>query len=119
MLMKYSIKEIATVLRINHSALAAPKAVISSLLTDSRSLTYPDETLFFAIRTQNNDGHHYITSLYEKGVRNFVIESDSAIQFELPDANFLLVADSGKALQEIAAYHRRRFDCPVIGITVS
>ena len=117
--MKYSIKEIATVLRIDHSALVAPKAVISSLLTDSRSLTYPDETLFFAIRTKNNDGHHYISSLYEKGVRNFVIESNSAIPFELPEANFLLVADSCKALQEIAAYHRRRFDCPVIGITGS
>ena len=58
--MKYSIKEIATVLRIEHNQLNAPQATISALLTDSRSLTYPNETLFFAIRTKNNDGHHYI-----------------------------------------------------------
>ena len=117
--MKYSIKEIATVLRIEHNQLNAPQATISALLTDSRSLTYPNETLFFAIRTKNNDGHHYIAELYDKGVRNFVIESAIGIPPELNEANFLLVPDSCKALQEIAAYHRRRFDCPVIGITGS
>ena len=32
-------------------------ACISFLLTDSRSLCFPEETLFFALRSARNDGH--------------------------------------------------------------
>ena len=117
--MKYLIKEIASILHIGEESLNAPKAVISALLTDSRSLTYPEETLFFAIRTKNNDGHYYISQLYEKGVRNFVVESMTDIPQEYYDANFLLVDNSCSALQSIATYHRKRFSFPVIGITGS
>ncbi len=117
--MKYSIKEIASILHIGVEQLNAPKAIVSALLTDSRSLTYPDETLFFAIRTKNNDGHHYISQLYKKGVRNFIVESMAEIPQEYSDANFLVVDNSCSALQAIATYHRRRFDIPIIGITGS
>lgn len=117
--MKYSIKEIASILNIGVEMLNSPKNMISSLLTDSRSLTYPDETLFFAIRTKNNDGHHYIAHLYEKGVRNFVVEKTAIIPIEFDDANYLVVNDTCMALQSIAAYHRKRFSIPVIGITGS
>ena len=117
--MKYSIKEIAQILHIQPSALGDDKAIVSYLLTDSRSLTFPDETLFFAIRTGNNDGHRYIASLYERGVRNFVVETLERVPQELGDANFLVVADTLSALHTIATYHRRRFRIPVIGITGS
>ncbi len=46
---------------------------VSHILTDSRSLLTPEETLFFAIRTESGDGHRYIESLYERGVRSFVV----------------------------------------------
>lgn len=117
--MKYSIKEIASILHISTSRLNNTQTFISVLLTDSRSLSYPEETLFFAIRTKSNDGHHYIAQLYEKGVRNFVIETTNGIPQELCDANFLIVDDTCSALQAIATYHRRRFNIPVIGITGS
>lgn len=117
--MKYSIKEIASILNIGVEMLNSPKNVVSSLLTDSRSLTYPDETLFFALHTKNNDGHHYIAPLYEKGVRNFVVERTAIFPAEFDDANFLVVNDTFMALQTIATYHRRRFDIPVVGITGS
>ncbi len=117
--MKYSIKEIASILNIGVEMLNSPTNIISSLLTDSRSLTYPDETLFFAIRTKNNDGHHYIAPLYEKGVRNFVVERTTIIPPEFDDANYLVVNNTCTALQSIATYHRKRFNIPVIGITGS
>lgn len=117
--MKYSIKEIATILSLPVENLANDKASISYLLTDSRSLTFPEESLFFAIKTSSNDGHRYVASLYEHGVRNFVVESLDNILQELDDANFLVVPDSRAALQAIATYHRRRFDIPVIGLTGS
>jgi alanine racemase len=117
--MKYSIKEIASVLHFDENQLGNKEAIVSHLLTDSRSLTYPEETLFFAIRTKNNDGHHYIEQLYNKGVRNFVVETLDGIPANFDDANFLLVGSTLDALQSLATYHRRRFDIPVIGITGS
>ena len=70
--MNYSILEIAKILEAETSGLT--EATIDTLLTDSRSLVYPESSLFFAIRTQSNDGHRYIGQLYEKRVRNFVVE---------------------------------------------
>ena len=47
---------------------------IKHLLTDSRQLgAEPEATLFFALRTAKNDGANYISELYEKGVRSFVV----------------------------------------------
>lgn len=48
-------------------------AQIDWILTDSRSLCFPEETLFFALKTKRNDGHKYLPELYERGVRNFVV----------------------------------------------
>lgn len=117
--MKYSIKEIASILQLPKDGLAKPEANVGYLLTDSRSLTFPEESLFFAIKTSNNDGHRYIAPLYEHGVRNFVIENPDAAPKGLVDANFLVVDNSRDALQTIASYHRKRFDIPVIGVTGS
>ncbi len=117
--MKYSILEIAEVLHCD-SRLIDEESLVSQLLTDSRSLSNPDETLFFALHTPNDDGHNYIAGLYERGVRNFVVERDYAASLVLLSANFLIVDNTLDALQSLATFHRRRFrDIPVIGITGS
>ena len=96
-----------------------PESEISWLLTDSRSLSFPAESLFFAIKTTRNDGHNYISELYEKNVHYFVV-SEIRPEFEkMTTAVFLLVNDSLKALQALAAQHRASFSIPVIGITGS
>jgi len=92
---------------------------IKILLTDSRSLSNPAETLFFALVTAHNDGHKYIKELYEKGVRDFVVQSDFFGMHAMPDANIYKVENTFAALQEIAAEHRKQFHIPVIGITGS
>lgn len=96
------------------------EASIDWLLTDSRSLAFPETTLFFAIRTKMGDGHHYIPELYRRGVRNFVVgnvpdNSDTLY----PKANFLLVVSPLKALQRLAERHREEYNIPVIGVTGS
>lgn len=118
--MKYSISEIATIVGAPAPA-RADGAAISYLLTDSRSLLHPSETLFFALRTPSGDGHRYITDLYTRGVRNFVIDTDlpPEVAAECRNANFLRVPSTLDALQRIAAAHRRRFDIPVIALTGS
>ena len=94
-------------------------AGISWLLTDSRSLCFPSETLFFAIVTRRGDGHNYIRDLYDRGVRNFVVSRLPDNMNDYEESNFLLVRDTLAALQVLAARHRESFDIPVIGVTGS
>jgi len=115
--MNYSINEITNIIGAIKSDFHP--ASISQLLTDSRSLFFPSETLFFALETKNNDGHKFVPELYELKVRNFVVEKMLPEWGQYKDANFLVVSNSLLALQKLAAYHRRRFDIPVIGITGS
>ncbi len=121
--MKYSIEKVATL--IGARRIGEADAQIGWLLTDSRSLCFPEETLFFALRSARNDGHRYISDLYRRGVHNFVVES-KGIQEALPqgldgmaDANFLVVPSPLAALQRLAERHRDEFDVPIVGITGS
>ena len=109
----YSIDEIAQVIGAERKGMAEAK--INWLLIDSRSLCFPEETLFFALKTEKNDGHKYVEELYKRGVRNFVVEQ-AVIGLE---ANFLVVKSPLQALQTLAAYHRSQLHIPVIGITGS
>jgi len=96
-----------------------PDLDINWLLTDSRSLSFPAESLFFAIKTARNNGHNYIQELYEQNLRYFVV-SEVRPEFEaLTDAVFLQVPDTVIALQILAAEKRKQFHVPVIGITGS
>lgn len=115
--MNYTISEIALIIKAEDYKF--PEKEVSVILTDSRSLTFPEETLFFALVTERNNAHRYIYDLYRKGVRHFVISDDIANKDEMPDANFLKVSDTLVALQQLAAAHRKRFDIPVIGVTGS
>ena len=76
---------------------------IRYLLTDSRQLvaSQAGETLFFAIKTDKNDGSRYIDELYGKGVKVFIREN------------------ALEALQALAGYVRSQFKGIVIGITGS
>lgn len=98
---------------------------IEWLLTDSRSLCFPETTLFFALRTERGDGHRYIKDLYDRGVRAFVVNQDYLPGRSLPNlgdlegAAILTVKDTLVALQRLAERHREAFSIPIIGITGS
>jgi len=111
-----NIKKISEI--INGKLTGNGKANINWLLTDSRTLSFPEETLFFAIKTARNDGHRYIEELYRKNVRNFVVGA-YCIRPNLPNANFIEVENPLKALQKLAAFRRNEFSVPVVGITGS
>ena len=132
--MKYSIEKITTL--IGARRIGTADAQINWLLTDSRSLCFPEETLFFALKTARNDGHKYIEDLYRRGVRNFVVTKSPKLGDnrglnkassdpqppnlgDYPDANFLVVPSPLEALQRLAERHRDEFDIPVVGITGS
>jgi Alr-MurF fusion protein len=92
---------------------------ISRILIDSRISPVPPGALFFALKGQLHDGHHYVADLYGRGIRAFVV-SDMRPEFrELPEAGFVVVKDTLMALQQLAAHHREKFLCPVIAISGS
>lgn len=93
-------------------------AIIQYLVTDSRNIADPAQSIFFAIKGPRRTGASYIPDVYQQGVRAFVI--DEAVNTnEFKEAVFFSVPDTIKALQAIAAYHRSKFSIPVIGITGS
>lgn len=117
--MSYTVAEIKSILKITGEVKGADlKADV--LLTDSRSLGYPERTLFFAITTPNNDGHRYIRELYDRGVRMFcVTRIPDEMTGVADDAAFFVVPDVTAALHAIAGYHRQQFHGTVVGITGS
>ncbi len=119
--MQYTIEEIARIIGAERTGgRAAPEGegreAVNWLLIDSRSLCFPEETLFFALKTRRNDGHRYIGELRRRGVRYFVVEDVPA---DAGGAVFLRVGDTLRALQALAAHHRGRFAVPVVAITGS
>ncbi|MDR2533795.1 MAG: bifunctional UDP-N-acetylmuramoyl-tripeptide:D-alanyl-D-alanine ligase/alanine racemase [Tannerellaceae bacterium] len=115
--MEYTIQEIERATGAN--ALQLHDHCVSIILTDSRRLSMPAESIFFAIKTRTNNGHKYIRELYDLRVRCFVVSEPPANMEEMPEASFLQVKDTVKALQRLAAYHRSRFDIPVAAIAGS
>ncbi len=116
--MLYSIEKITTL--IGARRYGSADGNIRWILTDSRSVCFPEETLFFAIRSERNDGHKYIADLYRRGVRNFVVdELPEGYSEAYADANFLKVPHPVEALQRLAERHRDEFDIPIVGITGS
>lgn len=92
---------------------------ISSLSSDSRTIFDPESTLFFAIRSDRNDGHKYVDDLIEKGVRLFVVSEYSEEWQKSEQCIFIVVPDTLQALQKLVAWHRSQFSIPVVGITGS
>lgn len=113
----YTLQEIAHIIGSNNQPFIKRK--ISYLLTDSRSLAFPENSLFFALKTHRNDGHKYISELYHNNVRSFVVDESFLNASDFPEADFLFVDNTLDALQQLAAAHRSEFSVPVVGITGS
>lgn len=115
--MQYKIQEIKEITAATGD-LIDPVASVAYLATDSRKISFAATALFFALKTQSRDGMAFLEEVYQQGVRNFIVHRP-VDQSRYPDANFLLVEDPLLALQQLAGFHRRRFNYPVIGITGS
>lgn len=94
-------------------------SMIENIIIDSRKASSQPGTVFFAIKGIRHDGHKYLSDLYRLGVRQFVIDQPDITLSDFPEANILLVTSTVDALQRLAAFHRKSFSIPVIGITGS
>ena len=93
--------------------------LVKDILIDSRRLISSKNTLFFSLVTKKNDGHRYIKELYDRGVKYFVVNKLPDSAKGMKNASWFIVDDTLVALQKLAAYHRSKFDFPIIGITGS
>lgn len=114
--MSYLISHIAKTLGANAKIVSDNS--IEHIFFDSRKVFFPATSLFIALKGPRRNGHHFIPELYKKGVKNFIV-SEEIDPDDFPGANILFVKDCLVALQQLAAFHRRQFDIPVIGITGS
>ena len=115
--MKYYIENIASVIK-GRFLYKNGNPVVEHLLLDSRKVSFPQSSIFIALKGPRRDGHSFISELYDKGIRNFIVEQEISND-TLPEANIILVKHTLAALQALAVYHRKQFTIPVIGITGS
>jgi alanine racemase len=104
---------------VNGKLTGKPEIPVTDIVTDSRQLSFTEGLAFFAISGKNHDGHLFIENIYKKGVRTFIVEKlpDNIGQFS--DASFIEVRSTITALQELAAYKRKKFRSPVVAVTGS
>lgn len=114
----YSIQHIAEIIDGHFLNSHIYHADIQYLLYDSRQYSQSKNVVFFALKSSRNEGLKYISELYEKGIRHFIIQSNIPY-LNYPDANFIKVANTTTALQTLAKFHRKQFNLPTIGITGS
>lgn len=95
------------------------ESVISSVSIDSRTIFDPEASLFFALKSERNDGHRYIADLVHLGVRAFVVSDFIDEWNRYGGCSFIVVPNTLTALQKLVAWHRSQFTVPVVGITGS
>lgn len=89
---------------------------------DSRDISAGD--LFVAIVGEVHDGHRFANDVVEKGVGGLVVAQEKMGNLPIPEwqAHHIVcvaVADTQRALGDLAAFHRSRTDVAVVAITGS
>jgi len=115
----YPVSEIVKIVNGKLVSDGGENQTVKDIIIDSRQFITADNCMFIALVSSRNDGHKYIQQLYVKGLRIFLISQTDFISNDMPDAAIVLVNNTLTALQQLAAYHRKQFDFPVIGITGS
>lgn len=114
--MHYTAQQIASI--IEAKIHGEPLGAIQWLVTDTRKIIFPAESLFFALPGPHRNGHTYIQDAFRRGVRSFVVSAGLALP-TLEAAVFFIVSNPLRALQQLATFHRKQFQIPVIGVTGS
>ena len=80
------------------------------ICTDSRKAS--EDSIFFALKGENNDGNQYAGQALQKCPYAVVDNKDYAV-----NDRCILVEDVLDTLQKLAAYHRKRLGVPILAIT--
>ncbi len=90
------------------------EAVCKKVITDSRKVEKGD--LFIAIKGENFDGNAFAEMAFSKGAEVCLLSQKTTV----PEGKAaVLVADTGKALMQLAAYYREKMGTKILAITGS
>ena len=88
------------------------EASFSEVCIDTRSIT--PGCLYIAIKGDRFDGHDFVAKAFEAGAAAAVCSRDVEA-----DGTIIRVEDTRKALIDLAAYNRSKYQIPVVGLTGS
>ena len=99
--------------------LQAVQMAFSGVSLDSRKEI--KDTVFFAVKGKNFDGHDFLLQALDKGAKAFVVSNSRKAQplLKNKDITVALVPDTVKALQSLAQAWRQALDIKVIAVTGS
>ena len=112
----YTIENIASIINGTMLLKSNGNDKIAHLLFDTRKIIFAETSLFFALKSNKNNGHKYLNDAYDAGIRNFIVSETIDIA-PFKNANIILVENTQLALQYLSTHHRNLFHIPVIGIT--
>ena len=100
----------------------ANHAVFAGIGIDSRQLA--PESLFIAIEGDTHDGHTFVADVVARGGRGVLVRKGRIAEtaraaWQNQQVVCIAVADTTRALGDIAAYHRRRMPARIIALTGS
>ena len=89
------------------------------ITTDSRKVQ--DGNLFVALQGEKFDGHDFVGVALEQGASGLLVHEETKFKITLQDkkVTVIKVADTLRALGDLAHDYRERFSIPVIGLTGS
>jgi len=93
-----------------------PETVVTGFAVDSRQLCPGD--FFVPLKGERTDGHCFVEEAIAKGASGSFY-ARSPLPDLSPESLIIKVTDPLKALQQTAAYYRRKFKLPVVGVTGS
>jgi len=103
-------------------ALGSEETVVHGLAVDSREVATGG--LFVALPGARVDGHTFVGAAIAAGARAVLVTRDdeavrAAVEASGRHVGLVVVEDAQRAIEDLAAWHRERLACPVIGITGS
>lgn len=108
----YSLEKIAEIL--GGEVFGDGSIEIKYLYTDTRKIREKENALFFAIRSNKDDGYNYISQAHNVGIKAFILTQKPKIK-----CSYILVKNSLHAFHLLTKKHRENFQIPLIGITGS
>nr|HPK04373.1 UDP-N-acetylmuramoyl-tripeptide--D-alanyl-D-alanine ligase [Bacteroidales bacterium] len=81
------------------------------ICTDSRKIQ--KNCIFIALKGESFDGNQYAEDAIELGASYAIVDNPSFVNSE----KYILVSNTLETLQQLALFHRKRFNIPVIAIT--
>ena len=89
-----------------------PYLRVNGISIDSRTIKRGE--LFIAIKGNRFDGHNFIQQAINKGTKAIIIQDPSFKLLDNRKIPCVKVKDTRRALADLARFHRRRFNIPII-----